>query len=374
MASIEPKQWTSPLRIESGNFTHQMWGGNWISSFKGQPSLSQPVGESWEFSLRPERPSHVLLPNGKRAPLLELLKDYSAEILGKHGAEDPTKTSILVKLIDAREDLSLQVHPSDDQVLSGQEGGGKSEAWLILETSSQEGEGYIYLGFDSGTVASYPDRASFESAFFESLTQVQSWGPSTNLELRAKAERVILPFLNKISVQPGEVYEVTPGTIHALGRGVRIYEIQQSSDVTYRVWDWNRPDAEKQKVGKLEFRALHLDAARPVINYKSHPPEYYRLAPQPVQINDREGILEEILIQEAHKKFATHRLTFKKKGSHCGLSTIGRFQVLTVVQGKVDVGFQATQGQSLLVPACLEKIKLTCLSAPATVIRSYIPI
>lgn len=373
MTLIDSSQLAFPILLEPNNFTDHLWGGEWIPRFKGLTGFPGPIGESWEFSLRSERPTHVRLKNGVRLSLVELVRQFPSEILGARFAQPGSSTSpLLIKLIDAADDLSLQVHPSDEQVSGESKDGGKSEAWVILETGEKEEGGNIYLGFDLQKRQDYSSPAEFESAFFDALNQANAMGPSQNPEVRAKAERLVLPFLNKIKVRPGEVYEVRPGTLHVIGRGVRLYEIQQSSDLTYRVWDWNRPDVKKLKEGNTELRELHLEKARGVLNFKAVPPDHFRLAPAPLPFQG--DVREEVLIVEATKKFAAHRITFGRRGSEITLSTNNQFQVLTVIKGSIDVGVNVLQGHSVLIPACLGSVLIKSSAEKTEVIRGYIPI
>lgn len=354
MHSIDPSIITSALPLDPANFTDQMWGGDWIPRLKGLPPENGPIGESWEFSARPERPSFVIV-GGRRISLLDLISEHRQKLFG-------SATPILIKFIDARDDLSLQVHPSDGQAEPGAEG--KSEAWVVLDTETAAGDGYIYLGFHPDKAAGFPDREAFASAFFDALNQANSLGPSADPAVRAKAERLIVPFLNKIRVKPGEVYEIRPGVVHAMGRGVRIYEVQQSSDTTYRVWDWNRPDAKKLQQGVVAFRPLHLKEARSVLDFRAFPPEEFRPAPSP----------EGVLILEHDKRFAAARMLLAKTGDTTTIDTGGRYRVLTLVRGRAKVGdVSLSAGHSAFVPACVKNVTLEAVAAPAEVIASYVP-
>lgn len=338
---------TDVLFLEPDNFTDQMWGGDWIPRFKSLPPRPGPVAESWEFSTRAERPTWARLPGGGRAPLTAIAGEFP----------------ILIKFIDAADDLSLQVHPSDDQHPSG----GKSEAWLILDVGHGPADGYVYAGFNKEKADGFASRDAFESVFFDALAQANAMGPSQDPKIREKAERLLVPFVNKIKVRPGDVIEVRPGLIHATGRGVRLFEIQQDSDVTYRVWDWNRPDAKKLLAGKTEFRELHLAEARRVLDFKPVAPEDVRPAPH-----------GDTLIREADGKFALDRLRFKIKGDRAVLAKRQGFQVLTAIKGSVSFDGMSDkilgQGHSAFVPAGAPAVELVATDGPAEVLRSYVPV
>ena len=140
--------------------------------------------------------------------------------------------NLLVKLIDSSQSLSIQVHPSDEYALKYENSLGKTEMWIILEA---EENSYINLGFNKDVSKSnFPELIKDDS---------------------------ILKYLNKIYVKPGDVYLIKPGTIHAIGKGITLLEIQESSKLTYRVYDFNRVDNSGNK------RELHVDKAMDVLNF-----------------------------------------------------------------------------------------------------------
>ena len=140
--------------------------------------------------------------------------------------------NLLVKFIDSSQSLSIQVHPSDEYALKYENSLGKTEMWIILEA---EGNSYINLGFNKDVSKSnFPELIKDDS---------------------------ILKCLNKIYVKPGDVYLIKPGTIHAIGKGITLLEIQESSKLTYRVYDFNRVDNSGNK------RELHVDKAMDVLNF-----------------------------------------------------------------------------------------------------------
>ena len=145
---------------------------------------------------------------------------------------NPKLKNLLVKLIDSSQSLSIQVHPSDEYALKYENSLGKTEMWIILEA---EENSYINLGFNKDVLKSnFPELIKDDS---------------------------ILKCLNKIYVKPGDVYLIKPGTIHAIGKGITLLEIQESSKLTYRVYDFNRVDNSGNK------RELHVDKAMDVLNF-----------------------------------------------------------------------------------------------------------
>ena len=145
---------------------------------------------------------------------------------------NPKLKNLLVKLIDSSQSLSIQVHPSDEYALKYENSLGKTEMWIILEA---EENSYINLGFNKDVSKSnFPELIKDDS---------------------------ILKCLNKIYVKPGDVYLIKPGTIHAIGKGITLLEIQESSKLTYRVYDFNRVDNSGNK------RELHVNKAMDVLNF-----------------------------------------------------------------------------------------------------------
>ena len=145
---------------------------------------------------------------------------------------NPKLKNLLIKLIDSSQSLSIQVHPSDEYALKYENSLGKTEMWIILEA---ENDSYINLGFNKDVLKSdFPELIKDDS---------------------------ILKCLNKIYVKPGDVYLIKPGTIHAIGKGITLLEIQESSKLTYRVYDFNRVDNSGNK------RELHVDKAMDVLNF-----------------------------------------------------------------------------------------------------------
>lgn len=203
------------------------WGGEGLRELFCKAIPDDLTGESLEISALAGMPSVVENGELKGRTLREVYETYRGRLTGqKDGAEFP----LLVKLLDAREMLSVQVHPGDDY--AGRRHGklGKTEAWVVLDAPPGA---KLVLGLKPGR------------------------------ELKQAVEAGALEdALNWLTVTPGDVLYIPHGLVHALGGGIRVYEIQQSSDVTYRLWDWNRPGPD----GKL--RALHtedaLEVARPL--------------------------------------------------------------------------------------------------------------
>ncbi|MBI4602945.1 MAG: class I mannose-6-phosphate isomerase [Planctomycetes bacterium] len=219
----------------------RVWGGRGLERYGKAIPPRIRIGESWEVSDVEGRPSVVQAGPYRGQSLRDLLEGWPEEILGESAPGEgraAARFPLLLKLLHAREDLSVQVHPSDaDLRREGKAGRGKSEAWVILEAA--EGA-RIACGLAPGV-----DRA----AFFRRMREVGGG----NL---APGEEASL--LRWASVAPGDVVLVPAGTVHAVGGGIVLLEVQQTSDITYRIHDWGRPG----KGGRP--RELHLDEAERV--------------------------------------------------------------------------------------------------------------
>ena len=207
-----------------------IWGGNYFQKFGKGLGLAR-VSECWELSTRDTDSSIIV--SGKDAG--KLLSDViTNEDIGPVMERFPY-FPLLIKLIDAKENLSVQVHPSDEYALKYENSFGKSEMWHII--SADEGSG-LYVGLNNDY-----EREDIEKAL---------------------KDGTILNYLNFFKVKTGDTFIINPGTIHAIGRGVRLIEIQQNSNLTYRLYDYNRVD----QFGNP--RELHIAKALEVINYHKY--------------------------------------------------------------------------------------------------------
>lgn len=208
----------------------QIWGGTYFKKFNKGLNLDR-VSECWELSLRPNMESIIDSGVNKGQKITDVITKADIGPIQDNFPFFP----LLIKLIDAKENLSVQVHPSDDYALKNENSFGKSEMWHIV---SHEDNACIYVGFNKDY----------------SLEEVK----------KALNEGTILNLLNKYKVENGDTFIINPGTIHAIGAGVRLIEIQQNSDLTYRLYDYNRVD----KNGN--HRELHIDKALKVIDLKQY--------------------------------------------------------------------------------------------------------
>lgn len=223
-----------PLKFRP-QFFDKIWGGHKIEKLLGKKiGKLANCGESWELSGISGKESEVLEGFLAENTLSELVEIYMGDLVGekvfdRYGNEFP----LLVKFIDAQDDLSVQVHP-DDQLAAMRHGtNGKTEMWYVVDADAGSG---LYVGFREG------------------VTKQQY--------LQAVKDGTVDQLLVFYPVKPGDVFFIPAGTVHAIGKGVMVAEIQQSSDVTYRIFDWNRvgSDGKGRQLHTLEAEdALHFD-------------------------------------------------------------------------------------------------------------------
>lgn len=291
----------------------KVWGGRRLESALGKRlPTPEPYGESWELH------DTAVVAGGPLAgrTLGELLAERGAALVGP-GHNPADGLPLLAKLIDASEWLSVQVHPDDAQAraLEGQPRG-KTEAWYIL---AAEPGARLVIGVQLGTSR-------------EQLAQAIREGTLEHLLVYA-------------DVAAGDALFIPAGTVHAIGSGILLYEIQQSSDTTYRLYDWGRLDLDGRP------RALHIEKGVQVANLDS--------LPQLVHAASASGPVVEI----ARSTYFVTRL-YRLAASSARLNTGGvRFHALTCVSGAARLAWTSGNipletGQTVLVPACLGPYRL----------------
>lgn len=218
-------------------YKERVWGGNKMASAMNREIVSEkPIGESWELSA--VKGDLSVVTNGflKDNDIEELIEVYMGDLVGdkvyeKFGIEFP----LLFKLIDSKERLSVQVHPDDQLSLKRHKAYGKTEMWYVLSADS---DAAIYVGFNkSMTKEEYKKRV---------------------------AEGTLLEVMNKEIPKVGDVFFLPAGRIHAIGEGLLVAEIQQTSDVTYRIYDWGREN------NPATAREMHTSLAEDAIDYTFH--------------------------------------------------------------------------------------------------------
>lgn len=216
-------------------FKDYLWGGEKLRTHYGKQTDISPLAESWELSTHKDGQSIVASGQYMGLSLSEYIEKIGKDALGKR-AERFDYFPLLIKLIDAKKSLSVQVHPSDEYAMRVEGEYGKSEMWYIVDCD--EGA-FIYYGFSRDV-----SREEYE---------------------RAIKDGTLTSILNAVPVKRGDAFYIEAGTVHAIGAGILICEIQQNSNTTYRVFDFNRRD----KNGNL--RELHIDKALEVSSLKKSP-------------------------------------------------------------------------------------------------------
>lgn len=275
-----------------------LWGGTRLIDEYGKESALKPLAETWECSTHPDGTSIAASGEWEGRLLSEVLKEHP-EYLGIHSEASSGSQGglpILIKFIDARDDLSIQVHP-DDQYAKEQENGqlGKTEMWYVLDAKKDTRLVYgLYHDVDKETLR------------------------------RSIQEGTVEKYLQKVKIQKGEVYYIEPGIIHAIGAGAMVVEVQESSNLTYRLYDYDRKD----KNGKR--RELQIEKALEVASLKG--------SEEPVQpmrvLRYGQGFAKELLCR--CKYFEVHRIVMNTERLRQMVSywTDGMsFRVLLCVEG-----------------------------------------
>ena len=272
-------------------FKDNIWGGKKLINRYNKNCTKDICAESWELSFHADGPSKIS--SG------ELLSDIITPAdLGKNAAGFEM-FPMMIKLIDAQDNLSVQVHPSDDYALKNENSYGKTEMWYIVE--ADEGAG-IYLGFSRDVT-----RAEVEEAI---------------------KNNTLTDLMNFFEVKSGDCFFIPSGTIHAIGSGCLIYEIQQNSNLTYRVYDYGRRD----KNGNT--RELHIEKALKVLDFSAY------------EKSEQTG---EVL--GASKYFTARKITLSG-GERAFNGDLGGFRCVTVVSGNGMINaLHISQGDSYFIPA-----------------------
>ena len=291
---------TQPLRLNP-EYREYVWGGARL-----RPGIA-PTAEAWVVY---EKDVVASGPYAGRT-LADLATEFGVDLLGRKAVtQTGVRFPVLVKILDCAQWLSLQVHPNDEQAVALEGPGmfGKTEAWQVLEASPGA---KLIAGMKPGVSA-------------ESLADSIRNG-------------TILEMVQMLEVKAGETVFMSPGTIHALGPGLLIYEIQQTSDLTYRVYDWGRPQTETRK--------LHIDKALAV----SRPDAAGSVQPAPVLADGETRVLSQCQYFNLELVFAREKTV--------SLNTLGEsFHALTLIEGqaKVVVGDESQLLQhfeTVLIPA-----------------------
>ncbi|MCW5520253.1 class I mannose-6-phosphate isomerase [Aureitalea sp. L0-47] len=308
----------------------KVWGGKRLSSVLKKQSTEEFIGESWELSGVEGDISVVSNGLFKNRNLNELIETFGGDLVGERvakrfGADFP----LLFKFIDARDDLSVQLHPDDKLAQKRHASFGKTEMWYIVDTSP---DARLIIGFN---------REMDEEQYLKYLS-----------------EGTLIDILNSEEIQPGDAYYIAPGTIHAIGGGTLLAEIQQTSDITYRVYDWDRPDING------DLRELHTELAMEAIDYGIMD------AKRTYEEKENEAVLVcKSDFFETNKLKLTSPIVRKA-------AALDSFRVYMCIDGKATIEGDFTdvsivKGETVLIPACIDEVQLKTTSA--TLLEVYIP-
>lgn len=309
-----------------------IWGGDRIATFKGLPSKGSDIGESWELSPMPGHESVVADGPFKGRTLPSMLAEYGCDIMGARLMERyDGKFPLLIKFIDSSDDLSIQVHPDDDLAMKRHNSLGKTEMWYSIMPA--EGA-YLYAGFKNRL-----DPEEFR---------------------KEVAENTIVGSLQKYYTHPGDVFFLPAGRVHSIGRGNFVLEIQEASDITYRIYDYDRRDAQGNP------RQLHIEESVDAINFDDT---------EATEAKNVKAVDSAATMVENCPYFTTE--LFGIGGHlHLDLSKRDSFSILIAVKGNLTLtgaaGKKAAlpQGTTVLVPASLQAVDI---NGEGEVISVYIP-
>ena len=292
----------------------RIWGGKKLNTYLNKPLVSETTGESWEISTVPGDVSVVNNGVLKGKNINEIIELYPNEILGKSVlARFGKQFPLLFKFIDAKEDLSIQLHPNDELARERHNSFGKTEMWYVMQADESS---RLVVGFK---------KDSNKEEYLQELNN-----------------KNLIGLLNEYPVAKGDVFFLETGTIHAIGAGVVVAEIQQTSDVTYRIYDWDRVDANGQG------RELHTELALDAINYNTTPSkvDYQEVANQSTAIVDCPYFVTNIIALQ-------DRFIWKKTKDAFTvfMCTNGQFEM--IVNGEI---LRYRMGDTVLIPACIENL------------------
>ena len=311
-----------------------VWGGRRLRPYKGLTATDESIGESWEVSAVPG--SVGVIANGALAgrDLVSVVADAPEEILGsavnrQYGGKMP----LLAKFIDARNDLSIQVHPNNEMAQRVHGKMGKSEMWYVIDALPGS---FLYAGFKKEI---------------------------TPEEYRERVEKgTIVDVLAKHEVRSGDVFYLPAGRVHAICSGILLAEIQQSSDCTYRIYDYHRPGLD----GKP--RELHTALAAKALDYhveKNYTTDYKESKDQAIQVVDSPYF--DVRIIELTKSF------------HRNLLKYDSFIISMCIEGDCKIRVRSTgdeillhQGSSTLIPAIIADYDVIPLNGKVRILDAFI--
>ena len=295
----------------------KIWGGEKLIKQFNKASKSKILGESWEISTVPNDVSVVSNGALKDKTLQELLDSYKADLLGKKNySRFGNDFPLLIKFNDAKQDLSIQLHPDDKLAKERHNSFGKTEMWYVMQADE---DANLIVGFNQKM-----DKETY---------------------LKHLEDKTLTQILNFDKVKEGDTYFIEAGRVHAIGAGVLLAEIQQTSDVTYRVYDWDRVDAEGNS------RELHNDIAIDAFNFEME--DDFR-----VEYDTEQNISNEMV---SCPFFTTNFLELDTSRSI--KNTYDSFLIYMCVDGEIEVTTEnskdtISKGETILIPASVDAFNI----------------
>lgn len=305
----------------------RIWGGTKLKTYLNKPITSEITGESWEISTIENDVSVIANGFYEGKSLNELINEFPEAVLGtKVYTQFGKQFPLLFKYLDAREDLSIQVHPNDELAKERHNSFGKTEMWYVMQADE-----------DARLIVGFKEKSS-PKAYLKSLEN-----------------KTIIDILDTKKVKKGDVFFLETGTVHAIGAGTVIAEIQQTSDITYRIYDFDRVDASGNT------RELHVDLALDAINYDLVNAEKNYLKVE----NESNEIVN-------CKYFTTNFIPLN--GTLAVVKNKESFTVYMCVEGSFDMNykgetFQCRIGETILIPAEMTEFEII---GKASILEIYI--
>lgn len=295
-----------------------LWGGTRLKTVLHKDVDLPTVAESWELSGVKGNISLVASGALQGKSLQELIDAYGSELLGEHvfarfGAEFP----VLVKFIDAQKDLSVQLHPGDDLARERHDSFGKTEMWYVMQADPTA---ELVLGFNKPM-----DKAAF---------------------VEAMKDGELMSLLNREHVDSGDAFLIHPGRVHAIGAGILLAEIQQTSDITYRIYDYDRKDRDGNT------RELHTDLALDAINYDGKDDFRKKYSKLKNTVNP--------MVSSPY--FITNFLCLNR-AMECDVSARDSFHIYICTEGRAvfrvgEHAYDLQMGETLLIPAAIDRFTI----------------
>ena len=315
-----------PLQFEP-IFKERIWGGTKLKTYLNKPITSDITGESWEISTIENFVSVVANGSLKGKLLTDLINEFPEAVLGtKVYTQFGKQFPLLFKYLDAHEDLSIQLHPNDELAKKRHNSFGKTEMWYVMQADT-----------DARLIVGFKEKSNPE----EYLKHIH--------------DKTIVDILDTKKVKQGDVFFLETGTIHAVGAGIVIAEIQQTSDITYRIYDFNRVDANGNK------RELHVDLSLEAINYET------------IEVQKFYAKTENVSNDVVNCKYFT--TNFIPLDGHIEIhKDQTSFTVYMCVDGSFELSLDAEtflfqKGDTVLIPAALTDFQL---SGKASILEIYI--